>query len=214
MTIKTAFTVLVFFLPLSYVQAGKDTLVIPYDSLMDDRVSVDGYIDWEDEEYLGSFRDPATGITVYWGYDDNFIYIALEAKGKGWQAIGFGSPTMNGSNMFIGYYSDDSVMLVNHVGTGRTHAGAKGNDSLLEDWDIDYDEETNTMAIEFVYPLNWAGLKGSTVSGLVPGETYDLILARNPKSISFTVKHSQKSQRIFRLAPKPALEETKSKQEK
>jgi len=193
-----------------YAQAGKDTLIMPYDSLMDERVNVDGYVDLEDEEYPASFRDPATGITVYWGYDDSLIYIALAAKGKGWLAIGFGSPVMNGSNMFIGYYTDDSVLLVNHIGTGRTHGAAKGNDSLLEDWEIDYDDETNTTVVEFVYPLNWAGLKGSAVSGLVPGETYDLILARNPKSPSFAAKHSQKSHQLFRLAPKPELVEPKS----
>lgn len=204
----------VFFLSVLYAQTGTDTLVMPYDSLMDDRVSADGYVDWEDQEYPGNFRDPSTGITVSWGYDDNFIYIALEAKGKGWLAIGFGSPVMDGANMLIGYYTDDSVLLVNHLGKGRTHAGAKGNDSLLEDWDIDYDDETNTTTIEFIYPLNWAGLKGSAIPGLTSGETYDLILARNPRSVSFAAKHGQKSRRIFRLAKKPVLEEIKPKQEK
>lgn len=204
----------VFFLSVLYAQTVTDTLVMPYDSLMDDRVSADGYVDWEEQEYPGSFRDPSTGITVSWGYDDNFIYIALEAKGKGWLAIGFGSPMMDGANMFIGYYTDDSVVLVNHIGKGRTHTGAKGNDSLLDEWDIDYDDETNTTTIEFIYPLNWAGLKGSAISGLSLGETYDLILARNPKSVSFSAKHAQKSRRIFRLAPKPELEKIKPKQEK
>lgn len=202
MKTKIAFIIL-FSLSLLYGQKEKGTLQIPYDSLMDDRVSVDGYIDIEEQEYPASFRDPATGITVYWGYDDSLIYVGLEAKGKGWLAIGFGSPVMDGANMFIGYYTDDSAEVINHIGKGRTHSAAKENVSLFDDWEIDYDEETNTTAMEFTYPLNWTGLKGAAITGLLPGETYDLILARNPKSPSLGAKHSQRSHYTFQMGPKP-----------
>ncbi|MEO0020514.1 MAG: DOMON domain-containing protein [candidate division WOR-3 bacterium] len=202
MKTKIAFIIL-FSLSLLYGQKEKGTLQIPYDSLMDDRVSVDGYIDIEEQEYPASFRDPATGITVYWGYDDSLIYVGLEAKGKGWLAIGFGSPVMDGANMFIGYYTDDSAEVINHIGKGRTHSAAKGNVSLFDDWEIDYDEETNTTAMEFTYPLNWTGLKGAAINGLLPGETYDLILARNPKSPSLGAKHSQRSHYTFQMGAKP-----------
>ncbi len=191
--------------------------VVPYDSLMDERVSIDGYLEKaedvaDEDEYPGSFSDPRTGITVSWGYDDSLLYVALSAKGKGWLAIGFGSPVMNGANMFIGYYTDDSVLVVNHVGAGYSHKPAAGNDSLLEDWEVDYDDETNTTTMEFCYPLNWQGVKGAAISGLKPGETYDLILARNPKSPSFAAKHAQKSNYRFRLAEKPVPEKVKQKE--
>lgn len=201
---KTKIALVVLF-PLSLIlaQPVKGALQMPYDSLMDDRVSVDGYIDIEEQEYPASFRDPATGITVYWGYDDSLIYVGLEAKGKGWLAIGFGSPVMEGANMFIGYYSDDSAEVINHIGKGKTHSAAKGNGSLFEEWEIDYDDETNTTAMEFIYPLNWTGLKGTAINGLAPGETYDIILARNPKTPSLGAKHSQRSHYTFQLAPKP-----------
>ncbi len=180
-------------------QSRTDTLTVPFDSLMDYRVSVDGYIDTEDNEYPASFRDPATGITVYWGHDDSLIYVGMEAKGKGWLAIGFGSPVMSGSNMIIGIYSDDSLAVFNHVGGERSHRSISGDNSLIEDWEIDYDDETNTMAMEFVYPLYWHGLEGTAVKFLEPGNVYDFILARNPRSISLKAKHAQKSHRVFIL---------------
>ncbi len=202
---------MVFFIPVMRVNAQSANLreeknpllVVPYDSLMEDRVSIDGYVDIEEEEYPGRFSDPATGIVVNWGYDDSLIYVALEAKGKGWLAIGFGSPLMDGANMFLGYYTDDSAVVANYVGVKHTHAPAKGNENLLDDWEVDYDDETNITTVEFAYPLRWEGLKGVKISGLVPGEVYDLILGRNPKSSSFSTKHSQRSHYRFTLAVKP-----------
>lgn len=184
-------------------QSGPDTLTVPFDSLMDYRVSVDGYIDTEDNEYPASFRDPVTGITVYWGHDDSLVYVGMEARGKGWLAIGFGSPVMSGSNMIIGLYSDDSVAVFNHVGGERTHRAISNDIGLIEDWEIDYDDETNTLAMEFVYPLHWQGLSGTAVSSLEPGNVYDFILARNPRSISLKAKHLQKSRRVCRIEPAP-----------
>ncbi len=183
--------------------AKSPTLVVPYDSLMEDRVSIDGYVDIEEEEYPGKFSDPTTGITVYWGYDDSLIYIALEAKGKGWLGIGLGSPVMDGANIIIGYYTDDSAAVANLVGSKHTHAPVKGDVGLLDDWEVDYDDETNLTAVEFAYRLKWPGIKGVRVSELVPGDTYSLILARNPKSPLFTIKHTQKSVHRFTLGLKP-----------
>ncbi len=186
-------------------EKGQEKLaVVPYDDWMDVRVSVDGFVDLEEEEpeYPGKFVDPATGITLYWGYDDSLLYVALEAKGTGWMALGLGSAVMDGANIFIGYYTDDSTLVANHIGKGHKHQPVTGVD-LLEDWEIDYDEETNTMTMEFVYPLDWTGLKGTKVSGLAPGDTFDFILARNPKSASFMAKHARISAGKLMLAPKP-----------
>ncbi|MCX7732819.1 MAG: hypothetical protein N2248_06620 [candidate division WOR-3 bacterium] len=184
-------------------QSQTDTVPVPFDSLMDYRVSVDGYIDAEDNEYPASFRDPATGVTVYWGHDDSLVYVGMEAKGKGWLAIGFGSPVMNGSNMIIGLYSDDSLAVFNHIGGERGHRAVSGDIGLIEDWEIDYDDETNTLALEFVYPLRWQGLSGTAVKSLDPGNVYDFILARNPRGISLKAKHAQKSRGFLKIEPGP-----------
>jgi len=207
MKIKICLFILIVAVTVGLGQQRADTLTVPYDPALDEWVSIDGYVDVEENEYPGSFRDPVTGITVYWGCDDSLIYLALEAKGKGWLAIGFGSPVMNGANMLIGYYTDDSAVVVNHVGKGKMHATVKGTAELLVDWDVDYDEETNTTTMEFIYPLNWEGLTGTAITGITHGGTYDLILARNAKSVSFAAKHGQKSSyRFHLLAPRPGVE--------
>ncbi len=189
--------------------------VIPYDATMEDWVSVDGFVDDDEDypEYPARFVDPVTGITLYWGYDDSLLYVAMQAKGTGWMALGLGSAVMDGVNIFIGYYTDDSVALANHIGSGYKHQPVKGVE-LLEEWEVDYDDETNTTTIEFVYPLDWTGLKGTKVSGLVPGQTYDFILARNPRSASFIAKHSQRSTGKLMLQPEPVEDKSEKIKEK
>ncbi len=180
--------------------------LMPYDPSMDDRVSVDGFVDQEENEYPGFFVDKASGLTVHWGYDDSLLYVALETKGKGWFAIGFGSAKMHESNMIIGFYTDDSAEVYNHVGANYTHGPVLAKDSAEVDWewDIDFDDETGVTTMEFTYPLRFPSYPGLAIPGLEPDDTYDLILAQNTKSISFATKHTNKSVLKFRTAPKPA----------
>lgn len=198
-------TVVILILALSLGVAqqkeGKTTQVVPYDGALAEVVIIDGSVDEDEQEFTGNFTDPATGITVNWGYDDSLLYAALSAPGTGWMAMGFGSPKMDKSNILIGYYTDDSTNLENHIGSGWSHKPA--NIDLIEDWEVDYDDETDTMVIEFTYPLNWTGLKGTAIAELIPGQTYHLILARNSKNSSLTAKHAQKASYTFTLAPKP-----------
>lgn len=193
---------------------SKTPQVVPYDGALAEWVSVDGFVDDDEQEFSGTLTDPATGITVNWAYEDSLLYVALSARGTGWLAVGFGSPKMEKSNILIGYYTDDSTNLENHIGSGWSHKPA--NIDLIDDWEVDYDDETNTMVIEFTYPLQWTGLKGTAISELIPGQTYHLILARNPKSSSLTAKHAQKASYTFTLAPKPepAPEDTTQSKQK
>ncbi len=196
----------------------KEIPVMPYDSLMSDRVSVDGMIEEVEEgeapEYPATFTDKRTGLKVHWGFDDEFIYVALETRSKGWVAIGFGSPVMDGSNMIMGYYTDDSAEVFNEVGRNYTHAPAPGSDTLFDEWDIDRDDETGVTVMEFVYPLQFPKLSGLAIPGLVPGDIYDLILAVNTRSSNRDAGHSQRTAMKFRMAevppkPQPPPEEKK-----
>lgn len=191
--------------------------VVPYDSLMEDRVSVDGYVEREDGEleYPATFVNQATGMTVSWGYDDSLIYVALETRGKGWFGVGFGAAGMNESNMVVGFYNDDSAEVYCLVGKGYTHKVAAAADALLPDWDIDFDDETGVTILEFTYPLHWRGegapeafaanevLKGTAISGLEPGDTYDITLAQNTKTPSLAAKHTHRTTLKFQMAEKP-----------
>ncbi|UCG42097.1 MAG: hypothetical protein JSU73_09450 [candidate division WOR-3 bacterium] len=206
-------------LPLLLACAGsaQDLAVVPFDSLMEDRVSVDGYVDREDDEYPGYLKNPATGLTLSWGHDDSVIYIAVETRGRGWVAVGLGGEDMAGANMLVGFYSDDSAEAYNLVGKGYGHVLAAHLDSLDVDWDIDFDDETGVTCFEFAYPLKWRGegapetftdnegLKNAAVSGVVQGETYQLILAQNTKTISTKVKHTHRSEVKFQLQQQPEV---------
>ncbi|MGQ9677915.1 MAG: DOMON domain-containing protein [bacterium] len=195
------FTITILSVVFAQKPEGKTNQVIPYDGALSEVVWVDGTVDADEQEFTGTLTDQVTGITINWLYSDSLLYIALSSKGTGWMAIGFGSPKMDKSNIIIGYYTDDSTNLENHIGSGWSHKPA--NIDLIEDWEIDYDDETDTMVIEFTYPLKWTGLNGTAISELIPGQSYNLILARNSKSSSLAAKHAQKASYTFTLAPKP-----------
>ena len=179
--------------------------VIPYDSAMDSRVSVDGYIDHEEQEYPASYADKAAGLTCYWGFDDSLIYVGIETKGRGWMAIGFGSPKMHEANIIIGYYTDDSTEVTNQTGTNWTHVNSAHSDSAIREAEIEFDDETGVTTMEFIYPLQFPPVKGLAVPGLTPGDTYDVILAQNTKSFSFNAKHTNKSVLKVQFAPNPGV---------
>jgi hypothetical protein len=199
------------------VPAADALPVLPYDAGMDDRVSFDGYVDREagEREYPAEFVNPATGMTVSWGHDDSLVYVAVETRGRGWFGIGFGSPVMNGSNMVVGFDTDDTTDVFCLVGKGNTHQVVGDVDVLLPDWDIDFDDEVGVTTLEFCYPLHWRGerapaafaandaFKGAAITGLEPGDTYDLILAQNTKTPSLAVKHTHFATIKFQMGEKP-----------
>jgi len=184
--------------------------VIPYDSLMEDRVWIDGVIDNEDgREYPATYVDKASGLTVHWGFDDSLIYVGLETQGRGWMAIGFGSAKMHESNMMIGYYTDDSTDVVNQVGANYAHARSPQSDTAIREAEIDFDDEAGITTMEFAYPLQFPSAQGLAVPALVPGETYDVILAQNTKAVSLNAKHTHKSALKVELEnnPRPSKQE-------
>jgi hypothetical protein len=180
--------------------------VIPYDSAMDNRVSADGVIDNEDgQEYPATYVDKASGLTVHWGFDDSLIYVGMETKGRGWMAIGFGSARMHESNMLIGYYTDDSTEVMNQVGANYAHARSPQSDSAIREAEIEFDDETGITTMEFIYPLQFPAGPGLAIPGLLPGDTYDVILAQNTKDVSLNAKHTNKSAVKVKLADNPHL---------
>ena len=181
--------------------------VVPYDSMMDVRVGIDGVIDNEDgPEYPATYADKASGLTVNWGFDDSLIYVGLVTRGRGWLAIGFGSPKMNESNMIIGYYTEDSTEVTNQVGGNHVHAGSPQSDSAMREAEIDYDDETGVTTMEFTYPLHFPAGATLAIPGLAPGGTYDVILAQNTKSVSLDGKHTNRGTLKAKLADKPRVE--------
>jgi hypothetical protein len=198
--------------------AAQEMPVLPYDSLMEDRVSVDGWVEREDGEleYPAEIKNPATGMTISWGFDDSLLYVAVETRGKGWFGFGLGSPTMSESNMLIGYYTDDSAEVYNLVGVGYGHEVAGHADLMTPDWEVDFDDETGIRCMEVAYPLRWSGegtpgsdnavLKKAAIPGLEPGDVYDLVLAQNTKTVSLAERHTHRASVKFRMAENPKLQ--------
>ncbi|MCX6843401.1 MAG: DOMON domain-containing protein [candidate division WOR-3 bacterium] len=180
--------------------------VIPYDSIMEDRVGIDGEIDNEDgPEYPATFLDKASGLTVHWGFDDSLIYVGLQTKGRGWIGIGFGSAKMDESNMIVGYYSEDSTDVLNQVGVNHKLVRSPQSDSAIREAEIDFDEETGITTMEFIYPLKFPGVNGIAIPGLEPGDTYDVVLAQNTKTVSLDAKPTNQSALKVKLADNPHL---------
>jgi hypothetical protein len=180
--------------------------VIPYDSTMEDRVGVDGTIDNEDgPEYPATYVDKASGLTAHWGFDDSLIYVGIETKGRGWMAIGFGSAKMQESNMIVGYYTDDSTAVTNLFGADSTLAHSPQSDSAIREAEIEYDDETGITTMEFTYPLQFPAGAGLAIPGLEPGDTYDIILAQNTKTVSLNARYTQLSAVKVKLADNPHI---------
>jgi hypothetical protein len=184
--------------------------VVPYDSTMEDRVLIDGEIDNEDgPEYPATYLDKASGLTVHWGFDDSLIYVGLETKGRGWMAIGFGSAKMDESNMIVGYYTEDSTDVMNRIGADSMRARSPQSDSAIPEAEIEYDEDTGITTMEFAYPLQFPAGEGLAIPALLPGETYDIILAQNTKDVSLKAKYTQRSVLKVKLADNPHLKKQK-----
>ena len=195
--------------------------VVPYNPDMDDFVLVDGYVDRDEgeREYPHEFVDRATGMTVSWGYDDSLLYVAIETRGRGWFGIGFGSATMDGASMVIGFDTDEQTDAFCLVGRGHSHDVVAPADELLPEWDIDFDEETGVTTLEFAYPLRWRGegapedfaafaeaFRGASIDGLEPGDIYDAILDQNTRTTSLSAKHTHLSSFKFQMGEKPKPE--------
>ena len=59
--------------------------------------------------------------------------------------------------------------------------------------------------MEFVYPLKFPGVNGIAIPGLEPGDTYDIVLTQNTKTVSLNAKPTSQSTLKVTLADNPHL---------
>ena len=98
---------------------------------------------------------------------------------------------------------------MNQFGANHTHAHSPQSDSAVRESEIDYDEETGITTMEFTYPLQFPSGQALAISAIVPGETYDIVLAQNTKTISLNAKHTNYDALKVRLADNPRLKKHK-----
>lgn len=58
---------------------------------------------------------------LIWSLEGDALTVSLEAKTKGWIAVGLGSARMDGSIMFIGFNDDGEENFEEHLGDGHRH---------------------------------------------------------------------------------------------
>lgn len=118
-------------------------------------VKVDGVI--SDKEY-SKIYDVDKNFKFYVSYDDKNVYVGISANAKGWVSVGFGSPIMDKSVMFIAYFDKGKLVVEEFLGVKHNHVKAEKS-SVIE---FNGKREGNTTVVEFVLPrkLGEIELKG------------------------------------------------------
>lgn len=145
-----------------------------------------------------SHRTDAGGFEVHWSNDINYLRIGLVGPGTGYVAIGFDPDyRMRGANFILCAVKDGRIMIRDDYGDGSVSHTADtllgGTNDILE---AAGREEDGRTTVEFVIPLATRDPYDKT---LVPGETYDILVAYHGTSDSFTTRHSRRGSGTIRL---------------
>lgn len=143
-------------------------------------------------EYRGLYADAATGITVHWQADSAALYCALRSPGRGWLAIGFGSPGMRGSVMAFALAGPDGRWTVEEHAGKAFYRHARSDSSRLAGSAGLSDGRT---VMEFSIPLRLAN--GAVISTAAP---VPFILAYH-RDRAGGGKHSKRSSGTMVLEP-------------
>ena len=160
---------------------------------------VDGII--QTGEYAHAME--AGGFRVFWSNDAAILRMGLFSPGTGYVAIGLDPDhRMQGANYIIGTVRDGQVDVRDDYGLGPLTHGADtdhgGVDNILASAGKELNGQTT---IEFVIPLD----SGDPLDKpLVPGETYEILVAFHASSDTFSTRHSQRGSGEIRLDdPRP-----------
>ena len=147
-------------------------------------------------------RTDAGGFEVHWSNDINFLRVGLVSPGTGYVAIGFDPDhRMKGANFILGAVDDGRLVVRDDYGDGSVRHTADtllgGTNDILE---AAGREEEGRTTVEFVIPLATRDPMDKT---LVPGETYDILVAYHNTSDSFAARHSRRGSGTIRLDAVP-----------
>ncbi len=161
-------------------------------------VAIDGIV--FQGEYAHSMD--AGGFEVHWSNDINYLRVGLVSPGSGYVAIGFDPDyRMKGANFILGAVDDGQLMMRDDYGNGPVSHTADtllgGTNDILEAAGQEQDGQTT---VEFVIPLITRDANDKT---LVPGETYDILIAYHETSDSFAAGHSRRGSGTLRLDAAP-----------
>jgi hypothetical protein len=129
------------------------------------------------------------GITLQWRTDEEYLYVNIMAPTSGWVAVGFDPVNaMQDADIIIGYVNaSGEVFIRDDYGTSPgSHASDTslgGEDNVMDHYGMD--DGSSTM-LHFKIPLNSGDQYDKA---LVPGNTYDVILAYGSAD-NFTAFHT------------------------
>jgi len=157
-------------------------------------IAIDGVV------FSGEYahRTDAGGFEVHWSNDINFLRVGLVSPGTGYVAIGFDPDhRMKGANFIISAVKNEQLMIRDDYGDGSVSHTADtllgGTNDIIEAAGREQDGHTT---VEFVIPLATRDPNDKT---LVPGETYDILIAYHQTNDSFAVRHSRRGSGTIRL---------------
>ena len=157
-------------------------------------VEIDGVV------FSGEYahRTDAGGFEVHWSNDLNYLRVGLVSPGTGYVAIGFDPDhKMRGADFIVAAVENGRLMIRDDYGDGPIHHTADtllgGTDDVIEAAGKERDGRTT---VEFVIPLVTRDEYDKT---LVPGETYNILVAYHDTIDSFATRHSRRGSGMMRL---------------
>ncbi len=142
----------------------------------------------------------AAGASIYLAYDEEYMYVLMEAEAEGWLSVGINQSGggMNGANMILGYLTEEGEPAFRDD-VGRGHAHSEADVTAISQ---PYFERSNGITIlEFAYPLSFPADEGYNVEEIMPGESYSLILGLHQSSDNIDSKHSTRGMADFTVQP-------------
>lgn len=159
-------------------------------------IAVDGVI------YAGEYAHSteAGGFQIHWWNDASFLRVGVISPGSGYVAVGFDpDDRMQGANFVLAAVRDGQLWTRDDYGSGPLAHAADvslgGTDDILAAAGRETDGQTY---VEFMIALDSGDRMDKP---LLPGNTYDIVIAFHETSDDFDAYHSRRGAGKMRLDP-------------
>jgi len=160
--------------------------------------AIDGVI------YAGEYahNTEAEGFAIHWSNDARTLRVGLISPGTGYVSIGFDPVRrMEGANYILGAVVNGQVIARDDFGTGPVvHTSDVANGGTQDILEAAGSEVGGKTYFEFAIPLDSGDALDKV---LVPGQTYNVLIAYHDTDDSFDAWHSRRGSGTMALDPAP-----------